>query len=194
MKSVIVLGTGPGWEKCPFDKEVWTVAKLIMSPDYKEQRTDRLFNMDDLNKMLSFDENSKWKSAYSRDDFVKAINDKNIPLVTSYVYPELKNCIAYPLKEIHEKWGLLYYTNTICYMIAMAIYEGYQSIDLWGVAQGGLKEYIEERKGVEAWLCLAAGMGIRVAVNGASTLFKNKDNELYGYKKTTLELIKEFDL
>jgi len=75
MKSVIVLGTGPGWEKCPFDKEVWAVAKLIMNPDYKEQRIDRLFNMDDLNKMLSFDENSKWKSSYSRDDFVKAIND-----------------------------------------------------------------------------------------------------------------------
>lgn len=191
MNEIIILGSGPEWQKCPYDKPVWAIAKMLFNSP-PPTRVDMLFNMDDIMRMCSFDPRSPYRVNFTRDQFVDAVNKSGVPFVTSYEYPSIKNCIPFPLKEIFEKYGIFYFTNTICFMIAYALYTGVTSIDFWGVAQSGLKEYMNERRGVEFWIGLAAGLGTRVSVNGPSSLFKHEKNIVYGYKKTPMELAQEF--
>lgn len=200
MKEVTILGIGEGKQDCPFDKETWAIAKGLMWKIHKDpksqakapRRVDRIFNMDKADEMLSFKKDSGHYNGYDLDAFVKVMNETGAPFVTSYCIPGLEHCTPYPLKEITEKYGVMYFTNTICFMIALALYEGYDSIDLWGVNQAGKIEYINERRGVEFWLGLAAGMGTKISINGPSPLLHNP--VVYGYKKPEVELGNEFGI
>jgi len=151
-----------------------------------------LFNMDDINKMSSFDPNSPHKIKNTKEEFIEAINKADVPFVTSYVSPAIKKCISFPLKEIFEKYGIFYYTNTISYMLAYALFNGIESVDLWGVAQSGIKEHIIERRGVEFWIGVCSGQGMKITINGPSNLLKFEKGIVYGYKKSPIEVAKEF--
>ncbi len=200
MKELIILGIGEGKELCPFDKETWVIAKGIMPLASKDEkvrakaprRIDRIFNMDKADDMLSFKKESGHWGGYTLETFVKIMNETGAPFVTSYCIPGLEHCAPYPLKEITERYGVMYFTNTICFMIAQALYEKYDAIDLWGVNQAGRIEYVNERRGVEFWLGLAAGMGTKVRINGPSPLLHNPS--VYGYKKSETDLMKEFGI
>lgn len=190
-KSIILLGSGPKWQDCPFDKPVWAVAKMILNK-IPLKRVDMLFNMDDVSNMASFDPTSPYRVKFSREIFVDAINKSGVPFVTSYSCEPIKNCVQFPLKEIYEKYGIFYFTNTVCFMIAYALYTGVESIDFWGIAQSGMKEYLNERRGVEFWIGIATGLGTKITINGPSSLLKHDKNIVYGYKKTPIEIAKEF--
>ena len=174
------------------------IAKMVLNKRFKElpkARADRLFNMDDIPKMLSWDENSPFKTNYSKDEFVQAVNKSKAELITSYCYPDIKKCKEFPLKDIVEHYGIFYFTNTICFMLAYALWLGdVKSITFWGINQTGSLEYLRERKGVEFWLGLVAGMGIELRIEGPSALLQPENKLIYGYKKTTYELKDEFKI
>ena len=65
-REVIILATGPGGEYCPFNKETWAVAKLLMTPK-PQWRVDKLFCLDDVDEMLST------RQEVSTDDFNKGL-------------------------------------------------------------------------------------------------------------------------
>ncbi len=90
-------------------------------------------------------------------------------LPTSVMYPFAE--IAYHFRD--------YWTNTISYMLALAIHEGFEEIHTWGVDMATGTEYTKERPCVEFWLGLAAGRGITVTVPDSSPLLKG-DNGTYG--------------
>jgi hypothetical protein len=88
----------------------------------------------------------------------------------------------YPLHEIIEEFGSDYFANSVSYAIALAIYKGYDEIELFGVNQSTGKEYIFEKGGVEYWIGFAKGKGIKVTVKGdASILLLTNDKKMYGF-------------
>lgn len=203
MKHIVILGSGAGWHHCPFETygketEVWGIAKMILNKKFQEMehsRIDKLFNMDDLMNMQSFDPNSPHRVEYSLDDFIKKINDSGSELITSYDYPEVKNSKEFPLKQIVELFGVFYFTNTICYMLAYALWlDDVDKITFWGINQTGSIEYLRERRGVEFWIGLVSGMGIELHIEGPSALLKPDRKLLYGYNKTQKELKEEFNI
>lgn len=134
-------------------------------------------------------EGIQYQNKFTGEDFKKKINARRVPFVTQKRYPDIPLSVPFPLKEVVAKYGTPYFTNTICYMIAMALLEGVTHLQLWGIVQGGYSEYLRERKGVEYWLGHAAGQGVNVEVRGVTSLFENDNNgKLYGYKKTWGEL------
>lgn len=191
MKSVSILGLAPGWNKCPPDQETWVIGKALLKQELPA-RIDRIFSMDKTDEMGSFDKKSPHYMGYPLKKFIEKMNGPGVPFVTSYCVPGLEHCEPYPLKEIVERYGVLYFTNTICYMIAYAMFNGYERIDIWGVRQQGKAEYVRERRGVEFWLGLAAGTGVLITVNGPSPLLH--DDIVYGYKKTEEQLVEEFGI
>ncbi len=86
--------------------------------------------------------------------------------------------VFYPFTEIGFRFRD-YWTNTIAYMLALAIHEDFKEIHLWGVDMATGSEYVQERPCVEFWLGLAAGRGITVAVPDSSPLLKGS-NGAYG--------------
>lgn len=141
-----------------------------------------------ITELTKIREGMHFQNKFTREQFIEAINSRRIPFITQRIHPAIVFSEAFPLKEICHKYGTPYFTNTICYMIAYAMFTGVTHIQLWGVVQGGYQEYLKERKGVEYWLGRAAGEGIKIEVRGISQLFVNDEGKLYGYHKSPQEM------
>jgi hypothetical protein len=100
------------------------------------------------------------------------------PVYMCEAMPEIPNSRTYPLDQMISLYGG-YFTNSVAYMLAMAISEGYEEIHLYGVEMSVSSEYILERPSVEYFVGLARGMGIKVYIPEISTL--NHGYWLYGY-------------
>ena len=201
--EIIILGTGETFEACPFDKETWAVAKILLFthdhfknklPKGYHKNIDVLFNIDKVDEMLTFTDPKWMASGWTLEKYIKLVNDLKIPFITSFPVKGFTHLEEYPLKEVVEAFQNYYFTNSICYMIAYAILTSVKRIDLWGVNQHGMKEYVNERKGVEFWIGLAMGHGIQFQINGPSHLLKNEAKVMYGYKRPYEELRDYFNI
>lgn len=113
------------------------------------------------------------------------------PIYMQEVDPLVPNSKKYPLDAICKRFlnrftrndgeeikKLKYFTNTISYAIALAIYQGYERILLFGAEMQSNTEYSYQRDNVAFWVGVAAGYGISVEIHSAFNLF---DQPLYGY-------------
>lgn len=110
-------------------------------------------------------------------------------------YPEIPCSAKYPLDRVCEKllgnrFDRKYFTSSVSYAIALAIYHGYKAIELYGVEMETRTEYMHQRDGVTFWLGVAVGFGVKVKVFSTNILL----SPLYGYEgdvKLEIESFKE---
>lgn len=92
--------------------------------------------------------------------------DSTIP--TAVLYPKVEICAAY----------LDYFTSSIAYMIALAVYEHnilkqpIGVLKFFGVEMSSFSEYAYQRSCMEFWLGLAMGCGIKVAFPSTSPVLR----------------------
>ena len=91
----------------------------------------------------------------------------------------IKYSSSYPLQDMIDKFGD-YFTNSVSYMLALAIDKGAEEIHLYGVDMSVGGEYETQRASCEYFIGLARGLGIKVIVSENSDLLKT--NYLYGYE------------
>jgi len=180
--KIIICATGSGWELAPVEsqKTIYALNDYVNIEKYG-LRPDILFIMDIL------DEKPQIVSGETNlGEIINRINKMRVPLIAPFKYEEIPLSQAFPLEECVKRFGTPYFTNTIAYMIAFALLKGAKEIELYGVNQAGSHEYTEERGGVEYWLGIANGMGVKITINGKnSQLLKYKgrygNGILYGY-------------
>jgi len=158
--KVIIIGKGHGWQDAPLEGECWGITQLIL-----RRHVTRVIDLNDYT-LWGPDEarDARWARQEAARNGVPYIDRDN-----------------YPLKEIIEYFGTDYFSNTVDYAIALALYEGFTEIDLYGVNLSCLSEYIYLKAGVEYWIGRAQGMGAKVRAYGESSVLKTKDGKLYGY-------------
>ena len=113
-------------------------------------------------------------------EYLAEINSLGIPIYMQKHWPNIPNSVPYPLKEVIAKLGG-YFTNTISYMIALAIYEGFERIDIYGVDMAVDSEYYYQRPSCEYFIGVARGMGIEVYIPPQADLMKTRF--LYGFQE-----------
>ena len=115
-----------------------------------------------------------------------------IPVYMTRHWPEFPSSVRFPLEKMVKKFGK-YFTSSIAYMLALAIVEGFEQIDLYGVDLSVGTEYFHQRPCVEMLIGYANASGIMVGIPTASALLKS--THLYGYDKesTALGLVREED-
>ncbi len=163
MKDLILLAKGNTRFSCPFDGvEVWGVNDVGSFPEFKGKHIDRIFTFD----------------PRSTDWLDKA---RVAPIYSWQPYADQK----YPLKEVMEHFHTTYFTNTISYMLALAIYEKFERIRLYGVdaPYGGI--YFMEKSGLEYWIGRAQQAGIEVVPCEGSLMLQTYDGLLYGQRGAT---------
>jgi hypothetical protein len=93
------------------------------------------------------------------------------PIYMQFKYSEIPDSVEYPLEDIVQKYlGKLrrgdkisrYFTNSLSYLIAMALYEGFQRIEIYGFEMAHNTEYVSQKANAEFWLGIALGRGIEV--------------------------------
>jgi hypothetical protein len=102
----------------------------------------------------------------------------------------------YPLELIHINFynsamgDKLFMGCTVSYMLALAIFEGFEEITLLGIDEAIDGEYTEELPSVSYWLGVATGKGIDLKISTHSPLLKVYN--LYGYEDAKKTQINEF--
>ena len=167
-KQVCILGTAESLKEAPYDDpewDMWAVATVIGHPYCK--RMDRILEL------------------HSRDSWglrIDEINKAKVPVWMWKHYPEIPLSEEFPLAEITKEFRS-YFTNSISFLIAEAIRQGYTDIGLFGVHMATTTEYGHQRPSCEYYLGLAEGRGINLWLpDGADML---KAARMYGFEPET---------
>lgn len=112
------------------------------------------------------------------------------PIVMQRQIKEIPASVAYPLDDVRKEFGE-YLTNSVSYMLALAITLKPKVIGLWGVdmAQDNTKlelsEYAHQRPSCEFFVGIAKGRGIEVVIAPESDLLKTQHLYGFGVKETS---------
>ena len=102
-----------------------------------------------------------------------------IPVYLEEVHPEVPASVRYPYEAVCQTIGSNYFaTNSFCYMVALAVHEGFRELRLHGLDLGpGDRSDGYARPALEFLLGFAASRGARVYVPEDSALLQA---DLYG--------------
>lgn len=112
------------------------------------------------------------------DQYLAGMQALNIPVYMQNVCAPVPNAVIFPINEILQAFGN-YFTNTISYMIALAIADGFKEIRVYGVDMAVNTEYSHQRPSCEYFLGVAAGRGIKIYIPDSCDLLKTRF--LYGF-------------
>ena len=175
-KKVAIVGFAPSWNLAPFKDEsfeIWGLNELYkyfsQMPDAVADRWFEIHSPDSPSKNTP--EHRKW------------LAECPIPVYMQEHFDDIPNSIEYPRKEIKEYFGKNFivdengaaftdYSNSISWMIALAIYEGFEEIHVYGVDMAQKSEYAWQRSSCQYFLGYAAGKGIKLLIPKTSELCK----------------------
>jgi len=172
IKQVAIVGTAMTFKDAPYSDPSWEIWGVNDHWNLVPRAT-RWFESQD-EEHCSKTACGHDKSMMRMDWFKKC----PIPLYMNLHYDSAPMSIRYPLKQI-KKWmsdmdtqGDNYFTNTVTYMIALALYEGFDRVHLYGVDMAVGGEYEKQRPSCEFWLGIAKGLGIELYIPDHSDLLK----------------------
>jgi hypothetical protein len=117
-----------------------------------------------------------WDPHYPR--WLKA---NRIPIMMQQVYEDAPASIRYPFEQIVTEFPRGYFTNTVSWMIALALTEGVTHLGIFGCHYDTGSEYGPQRGCAEYWLGVAEGRGTQVLIPPGCDLL-NRPSLLYGYE------------
>ena len=176
-KVAIVGSAETSRHLAPYDDpswEVWTLNDMcLVAP-----RFDRHFEVHSL-RILERDK----EGLAGQLEWMRA--NTSIPIYMAEPADWCPMAQPFPTEALTKEFGR-YFTNSISWMIALAIYEGVEVIGLWGVDMAHGTEYAAQRPSCEYMIGVARGRGIEVIIPDQSDLLKCA--ELYGLEVSPLPL------
>lgn len=208
-KVVALVATGYRWKDCVFGlpgKDYWTLNNMY--------RGDKPTGIDPV-KVSMFDE---WFQLHRPGSMEGHVDDEDMRgfLATNWKKPcwvqkdwgvdmAVINPYVYPIDEVVEYYcprdinnvPYPYFTNSVDYMICMALLRGYEEIHLYGVEFISLvdNEYYTMRQSINYYLGQAKALGVKVVIQPTSSMLRT--SYWYAYenpKKDPLEKIMEENL
>lgn len=136
--------------------EVWGLNNLHLLDRHGHLRADRWFELHQVCAQVASD----WA-------FMHALPPQ-IPLYVPEPFPaDVPQAVPFPLDAILARFpGSDFFACTFAYQVALALWEGFTEIGLFGVdlEKGTGRERSVERASVAYWLGLARGMGVAVTL------------------------------
>lgn len=105
--------------------------------------------------------------------------DALVPCSARYPIDEVCAALLQDFRQGVEPQLRRYFTSTVAYALAMAIFQEYERILIYGIEMGSNTEYFFQRPCVLFWIGLALGRGIEVDFVSGDGIF---DVPLYGYE------------
>ncbi|MGQ0433116.1 MAG: hypothetical protein ACT452_12000 [Microthrixaceae bacterium] len=175
-KKVAIVGFTPSRELAPWDDP--TFEKWLCNNLWKfvpAGKWDRLYDLHDLDTIQSDKEHEAFLRTTTK------------PVYVWRPQADWGSALPFPKDEVVDAFGR-YFTNSISWMIAQAIYEGATEIHVYGVDMAQGTEYAAQRPSCEYFLGYAAGRGIKVYVPPQSDLLKSA--AMYGIEDDSAIRIK----
>jgi len=197
MRRAIIVGKGPGCGLAPFEKikgsRIWGINNV-----YADRYVDAIWDMHDiewteeeirqhydhLKDIIDEEEIERRIKLKQRafGDLRKYCLRTNKPYMSVRKYPDIPSSVSYPLQKIINRFDCDYFTSTVTYAIAYAIYKDYDSVELFGVGCVYQEEWAYQRASVSHWMGIAKGRGMFTAITGeAGRPLRTHNGKLYGY-------------
>ena len=163
-RTVYIVGFAPSWEETPWGEPnaaYWGMNDLHSVKDAAEKSWTRWYQLHDI------DEHHP-KNAAEHIGWLNA-QDFEVVMFDRHVDERVTNAVSYPQVEITDQFGS-YFTNSVSWMIADAIAQGFEKISVWGVDMAQDSEYGHQRPSCEYFLGVAQGLGIEVEIAPTSDL------------------------
>jgi len=174
LKKVAIVGSasssaeGAPWKDPEF--EIWSLAWRIV------ERGDRYF---DMHKLGPHRKNVQ-------PNYERHLSLLNATVYLQEVHPDIPNSVRYPIEDVIQMLSDVdpyaegdYFASSVAFMLALAIYEQFEEIHLYGIDLLTDSEYSHQRPNAEYLIGLARGMGRRVFVPKESAMLKFSYR--YGY-------------
>lgn len=180
-KRVYIVGFAPSWVETPWDDsgaEYWGLNAFhrVVGQNHIIRVFTRWFQLHDLKQHHAQDhEHLGWLSQIDIPVYMWGHH------VTEYG-PHLKRPTAFPVAEVEQACETGYFTNSISWMLGLAILEGFEEISIYGVdmAMDAIlqAEYSQQRPSIEYLVGYARGKGIKVFIPKSADILKT--NMRYG--------------
>jgi len=148
-----IIGKGSGLIETPTKWPKDWLAMTVSGAHLKYPHSDIIVDMHELDIVEA-----------NHPEIINDVRDKHIAYYTIRELAGLPSSKRYPIENIIEEFGSDYFTSSVAYAIALAVYFGAEEIKLYGVALSFEGEYYFERPCVEYWIGFARGKGIKVTV------------------------------
>lgn len=171
MKSVAIVGFAPSFVDAPFADE----SIEIWSMNYHFEAIPRVTRIFELHS---------WEVILAEGHLAR-FAALTVPIYMQRHFDEIPTSVKYPIELMRDTYTLRkgeapYFTNTASYMIALAVEEGFEEIQLFGVDMSHDSEYGSQRPSCEFFLGVALGAGAKITTHPSSDILKTAF--LYGYE------------
>ncbi len=150
MRKICIIGGAPSAAEAPYDDKSWEIWGVSDRHDYVT-RADRWF---ELHSLLT--EDPDWA-----DDWKKKLAKWTQDC-------ELWDLKRFPVESIKQRFGTYFLTSTVAWMLALAIDEAVDEIELSGIDMEHKEEYRDQRAGVKHFIELAKFVGIKMHISGVN--------------------------
>jgi hypothetical protein len=157
MLQVIITGKGPGWSDCPKptpETPVWGVTSIMRKNPY----VSKVFEIHDLAEKFG-----RKHEGWTHQEAAIIAGNAGIPYVVREHWDLLPSNLPqeiYPLEEVIAEFGTDFIGCTMDACIALAIYQGYESIHIYGGGQHRDSEYDYQIDSLNFWLGVCTGRKI----------------------------------
>ena len=172
MKKVCVCGTSRTLKQIPKDisgLEYWILNDMyLLTNGYS-----RIFEMHQKSYLDS------WITGRG-NPHISELAQLKVPVYMQEHFEDVPTSIKYPLDEMINSFGRDIFQSTVDYMIALALFEDYKEIYLYGVDMSVGGEYESQKPTASYWLGRAEGMGVKIYLPDNCDLLKTYYR--YGYE------------
>ena len=180
---VNILGCAPGWDTAPFkEKDVgqfWGLNDVIMS-----HPVDVVIDCHPIKSAIKGKEKYMRRSPEEMRACLKRLKKTKTVCYSVKEVKNVPNIKKYPLDEIIRKYDSDYFGGGPDLAIALAIYQGFTEIHIYGMLLIVNEEYYHQKPAVEHWLGVAKGAGVKVVIhdhNNLSSILKTPTGMIYGF-------------
>ena len=170
MRQVNIIGKGSGWKLAPLTGLSWGINNInLLRP------IDVIFEMHTMEVA---------KNLLPRCQEYLDVARENKTLAYSIMDCEVGGFKfkRFPIEKIVKEFDETFFSCSVDFMIAFAIYSKFDKIDVYGVNLVHGHEHSYERPGVEFWRGYAKGRGIDIKFHGPiCEVGKTKMGIVYGY-------------
>jgi len=185
MRSVALVGFAPNTIRLASTTRADEVWALVWAYKYEQlTRIDRLFEM---HPVWMQAKSKKPEYVKPREHWAWLQANTGIPVYMQEARPEIPAALRYPIEDVTRLlagWTrsgepMHLFTSSVDYMLALAILEGFDRIELIGIEMSSDSEYRYQREGYAFWHGFALGRGIEVVQHEPTRLLYKPRR--YGY-------------
>lgn len=189
--KVAIVGFATHWVDCNFEdptQEIWCLNEFydVAPEQLKKPLAEGRVRWFEIHGREGEYDGNPFVHSRKPNEHAPKMAALGVPVYMQKHWDDIPLSVEYPLKEMqeafsHQPGSPAYFTNSISYMMALALHMGAKEMRIYGVDMAQGTEYSNQRPSCEYYIGWAKAKGVRLYIPPASDLLKY--SYLYGWEQ-----------